>query len=193
VPQPQGDDLRLEGREPPVFTGDRTTTDAFIHELKLYQFLNSDHPLIANDATRIAHALTYIRGPAVAEWRRAQEDALMTDPFPFWDDFEDQFTRDWHDVNETYRAAARLDNLTMSRDDIDEYITQFATLARKALYREDDPAVLEKFKRGLPLRLLENCMSYDEPQTWNDWKISSRQRQASAVGRATPTHSFTPE
>ena len=51
VPQPQGDDLRLEGREPPVFTGNRTTTDAFIHELKLYQFLNSDHPLIANEAT----------------------------------------------------------------------------------------------------------------------------------------------
>ncbi len=47
----------------------------------------------------------------------------------------------------------------MDKDDIDVYITQFEELARKALYHENDPAVLRKFQEGLPLRLLKNCMN----------------------------------
>ena len=66
----------------------------------------------------------------------------------------------------------------MQHDNIDEYITRFAELARKALYHENDPAVLEKFKSGLPLELLEPCMQHDIPQDWEAWTRSARARQA---------------
>ena len=66
----------------------------------------------------------------------------------------------------------------MQYDDVDEYITRFAELARKALYHENDPAVLEKFKSGLPLELLEPCMQHDIPQNWEAWTRSARARQA---------------
>ena len=66
----------------------------------------------------------------------------------------------------------------MQYDDVDEYITRFAELARKALYHEDDPAVLEKFKSGLPLELLEPCIHHDDPQNWEAWTRSARARQA---------------
>ena len=66
----------------------------------------------------------------------------------------------------------------MQHDDIDEYITRFAELARKALYHEDNPAVLEKFKSGLPLELLEPCTHHDDPQNWEAWTRSARARQA---------------
>ena len=66
----------------------------------------------------------------------------------------------------------------MQHDNVDEYITRFAELARKALYHEDDPAVLEKFKSGLPLELLEPCMHHDSPQNWKAWTRSTRARQA---------------
>ena len=66
----------------------------------------------------------------------------------------------------------------MQYDNIDEYITQFAELACKALYHENDPAVLEKFKLGLPLELLEPCMHHDEPRNWEAWTKSARTRQA---------------
>ena len=49
---------------------------------------------------------------------------------------------------------------------------------RKALYHENDPAVLEKFKTGLPLELLEPCMHHDVPQNWEAWTRSARTRQA---------------
>jgi hypothetical protein len=66
----------------------------------------------------------------------------------------------------------------MQHDDINKYITRFAELARKALYHEDDPAVLEKFKSGLPLELLEPCMHHDSPQNWEAWTRSACARQA---------------
>ena len=46
------------------------------------------------------------------------------------------------------------------------------------LYHEDDPAVLGKFKAGLPLKLLEPCMHHDSPQNWDAWTKSARARQA---------------
>ena len=39
----------------------------------------------------------------------------------------------------------------MKHENVNEYVTKFAKLARKVLYHEDDPVVLEKFKSGLPL------------------------------------------
>ena len=66
----------------------------------------------------------------------------------------------------------------MQHDNVDEYITRFAELARKALYHENDPAVLEKFKSGLPLELLEPCMQHDSPQNWEAWMKSAHARQA---------------
>ena len=66
----------------------------------------------------------------------------------------------------------------MQHDNVDEYITRFAELARKALYHENDPTVLEKFKSGLPLELLEPCMHHDVPRSWEAWTRSARTRQA---------------
>ena len=39
---------KLEGKEPTIFTGDRAKADEFMHELKLYQFLNSTTPVMTD-------------------------------------------------------------------------------------------------------------------------------------------------
>ena len=95
-----------------------------------------------------------------------------------WEDFEQDFIQDWDDTNAHYKAAAELDKLKMEGSNIDHYITKFAKLARKAQYHEDDPAVLEKFKHGLSVRLLEAAMHHDQPANWEQWKLSTRRRQA---------------
>ena len=66
----------------------------------------------------------------------------------------------------------------MKDENVDEYITTFTELAQKALYHKDDPAVLEKFKSGLPLELLEPCMNHDNPRNWEAWTKSVHARQA---------------
>ena len=90
-----------------------------------------------------------------------------------YDDFEDEFIESWTNTNEPYHASAELDKLRMNCDNIDTYITQFAKLARKVLYHKDDPAVLEKFKAGLLLELLEKCMHHDNPCSWDAWMRST--------------------
>ena len=133
---------------------------------------------------KVAHALTYMEGPKVYEWKQDAEVWILSNPAPsdpqmtIYDNFEFAFIESWTDTNEPYHAAADLDRLRMEDNDIDTYITVFAELARKVLYHEDDPAVLEKFKAGLPLELLEPCMHHDEPRGWDAWTQSARKRQA---------------
>jgi hypothetical protein len=109
---------------------------------------------------------------------------IMSNPVPrppfltTYDEFERDFIESWTDTNEPYRAAAELNKLRMENDDVDTYITVFMELARKALYQQNDPAVLEIFKAGLPLELLEKCMHHDKPQNWDAWMRSARTRQA---------------
>ena len=38
--------------------------------------------------------------------------------------------------------------------------------------------MLEKFKHGLSVRLLEAAMNHDQPVNWEQWKLSTRKRQA---------------
>ena len=184
-PNPMGtNDEPLQGKKPPVFDGNRQKTDHFLHELRLYQFTNAMHPIMMNPWQKVAHALTYVNGPSIYEWKRSAENWILSIPAPsapnktIYDDFEEEFVRSWTDTNEPHQAATDLDKLRMKGEDIDEYITTFTELARKALYHEDDPAVLEKFKSGLPLELLEPCMHHDDPQSWEAWTKSARTRQA---------------
>ena len=90
-----------------------------------------------------------------------------------WDKFEQDFIQDWDDTNAHYKAAAELDKLKMEGSNIDHYITKFTELARKVQYHEDDLAVLEKFKHGLPVCLLEAAMHHDQPANWEQWKLST--------------------
>jgi hypothetical protein len=114
-----------------------------------------------------------------------------------YDNFEFAFIESWTDTNEPYRATTELDQLRMEDNDIDTYITVFTKLACKALYHEDDPAVLEKFKSGLPLDLLEPCMHHDDPRNWDAWTRSACKRQAILTSIKThqpiePPHSPSP-
>ena len=180
----QGDEEFLQGQEPTVFNGDREKTDGFLHELRLYQFVNATHPIMTDPRRKVAHALTYMEGPEVYEWKRDAEVWILSNPTPsdpqvtVYDDFKFTFIESWTDTNEPYRAAAELDQLQMEEHDVNTFITVFAELAQKALYHEDDPAVLEKFKAGLPLDLLEPCMQHDDPRNWEAWTRSARKRQA---------------
>ncbi len=56
----------------------------------------------------------------------------------------------------------------MKGDDLDSFIAQFATTAKKAGYDLDGEATLDVFQRALPFKLEANCVKFDHPVTWND-------------------------
>ena len=117
-PNPIGvDEEPLQGKEPPVFEGDRQKTDHFLHELRLYQFVNATHPVMTNPWQKVAHALTYVNGPNIYEWKRSTENWILSIPAPsapnktVYEDFEEKFIKSWTDTNESHRVTAALDKL----------------------------------------------------------------------------------
>jgi hypothetical protein len=71
-PQPNpilGDEESLQGKEPTTFDRDRQKTDGFLHEVRLYQFVNATHPIMTNPWQKTTHALTYMDGPEIYEWK----------------------------------------------------------------------------------------------------------------------------
>ena len=139
---------------------------------------------MTNPWQKVAHALTYVDGLNIYKWKQSVENWILSIPTPstpnrtVYEDFEEEFIESWTDTNEPYRAMTKLNKLRLKDENIDEYITIFAKLVQKVLYHEDDPAVLEKFKAGLLLELLEPCMHHDDPQNWEAWTRSARARQA---------------
>ena len=145
--------------------------------------MNATHPIMQNLWQKVAHALTHVDGPNIYEWKQSAENWILSIPAPsapnkmVYEDFKEEFIESWTITNKPYCAAADLNKLQMKNENIDEYITQFAELACKVLYHKNDPAVLEKFKLGLPFELLEPCMHHDNPQNWEAWTRSTRARQ----------------
>jgi hypothetical protein len=132
----------------------------------------------------VALALTYITGHVPEEWKRQQQEWIMDHPIPVppwmdvWNEFRDRFERDWHDTNEQHKAQAELEKLRLHKDNIDDYINEFARLARKAGFDLDNNAVLQRFQMGLNYSLAKQVVTLDHPNTWDQWTHAVRSRQA---------------
>ena len=123
------DEEPLQGKEPPIFDGNRQKTDGFLHELRLYQFMNAMHLIMTNPWQKVAHALTFVDSPDIYEWKRSAENWILSIPAPsapnktVYEDFEEEFIQSWTDINESYHATAELNKLRMKNKNVDEYIT----------------------------------------------------------------------
>ena len=100
-------------------------------DLKLFQFLNLINPQLYDPYMRVAHALMYLVGAATDEWKKSKLEWIMGQPIPqpphrnIWSQFEQEFLRDWIDVNEESKAREKLMSLKQTRDKIDAYINDF--------------------------------------------------------------------
>src|SRR5882762_3923724 len=75
------------------------------------------------------------------------------------------------------KAHHELTKLQMEGGHIDKYIAKFERYITMAGYGVDEPTVLEKFIKGLPTPLVRNCVEMDNPNSWTEWKESTRKRQ----------------
>ena len=129
--------------------------------------------------------LSYIRGPLVNDWVEEQAQWLIdqvTGGVPhveenLWATIETRFRQAYTDTAEKQKAQHNVRELKMKGDDLDGFIAQFATTAKKAGYDLDGEATLDVFQRALPYKLVANCVKFDHPVTWNDWTHAARHHQ----------------
>jgi len=65
----------------------------------------------------------------------------------------------------------------MAGDYVDEYITMFEVLARRANMKLDDPANLRMFAQGLHRGLAERCIDIESPDTFAQWMHTAQRQQ----------------
>jgi len=64
----------------------------------------------------------------------------------------------------------------MTKDNLDDFISKFQNLARKAEYNLDQGVTLDLFQNGLPNNLVWNCIKFNHPYDWASWTKLTHQQ-----------------
>ena len=187
-PAPRESHGRLDGTPPEIFQGDRTRSDIFLQEFKIYQNMNLEVPVMKNPYLRVNLALSRMRGPKVNEWideelrslenKTTGRHAMDKADEALWKEFENDFKRAYTNSTEQLDAHQSIKRLRMSGEDLDTFVATFKALARKANYDLDAIGTLDIFQEGLPRRLWEKILSRDTtPDTFNEWVSAAQKEQ----------------
>jgi len=140
---------------PQPFNRERTKAEAFLRELRLYMMANQGVPGFESPIRHVAIALTFIKGPKVDEWVEAMLHATeqlhpIQDNVEYtYTDFLHLFQTQFTDSTKQETAQAALDRHHFKFPFIDQYISNFETLVRKAGYTVGSRETMNYFLKGL--------------------------------------------
>src|SRR6266576_1797158 len=135
---------------------------------------------------RVLMAMSFMKGPKVQDWVRAQMRALddKVDPQKrglsegdktLWDEFNRDFVHSFTDTAMTQEAYNKLKTLKMNGDDLDTYIATHESLVLRAGWTGNGDAAIESFRNGLKKPLHLSILKRDAvPTTLQEWHEISR-------------------
>jgi hypothetical protein len=152
--QPAGE-LKQASMTPQPFDGERTKAEAFLRELRLYMMANQGVPGFESPIRHVAIALTFIKGPKVNGWVEAMLQVLeqlhpIADNVEYtYTNFLNHFQTQFTDSTKQETAQATLNKHQFKFPFIDQYISNFETLVRKAGYTVGSRELMNYFLKGL--------------------------------------------
>ena len=139
---------KLVGKEPGSFDGSRDKVEDFLTEWGVYQGLNRRSYAMNTSFDCTMLFLSYIRGPQVIQWVRAQINKVadyvhQNGPQSvyhagIWNDMIQEFATNFQDIMSKERARAELKQLKMKGGDIDGYNSKFKQLVQNGEYGLND-------------------------------------------------------
>jgi Retrotransposon gag protein len=148
--------VSLQGTVPTIFTGERSLSETFMHDFKIYKIMNPLADVMKQPYVRIATALSLIRGPKVDNWvdeqlKELEQKVRMTPRSDemLWTEFETAFTSAFMDTAKKEDAYQKLKHLKMKDELVDDYITVFNSLAAKAGWELSNTGTIDTFRSGL--------------------------------------------
>jgi hypothetical protein len=187
--QPAAQTGRLRGEAPDIFHGDRSKSETFKQQFKVYQGINDNHEVMQNPYYRTMQALSLIKGPLVNDWVDDQITDLMEkvsrqqNPIPrtepaLWTDFMAAFNAAFTDTTKRQKAQTAIQQLRMRGDDLDSYVSTFRHIARDAEYALDANGTIHLFALGLKPGLLDAILHRNaQPNTMEEWITSAQTEQ----------------
>lgn len=162
----------MKGDAPEHFKGDRSKTERFIRQFNNYFIINFQNEVMRVPYSRVAMACSYMKGDRVEEWANDQLDILQEkvhidgrDPNDenLWGEFRDDFFRAWNDTSKVQRADMDLRKLSMKDMTVDEYVSKFELLVRRAGWTRNDQNTVTEFVQGLPMWLANKVVNRNPP------------------------------
>ena len=164
------------GALPRNFEGDCGDVERFLTDLITYVDLNEQVANLASFKFRIRLALSFIQGDTVQEWKNTMLDFICLMVIPdnedTWDDFITMFRAQYADSSKGKRARLAIENIKLKGYDIDQYISDFTTLARDAEYDLNATSMRRFFIAGLPYGIT-NEMVKATPANWDQLKTAT--------------------
>jgi hypothetical protein len=155
IPIQPGGEIKQAGMTPQPFDGDRTKAEAFLRELRLYMMVNQGVPGFESPIRCVAIALTFIKGLKVDGWVEAMLQAIeqlhpVQDNIEYaYTDFLHHFQTQFMDSTRQETAQAALNRYNFKFPFIDQYISDFEVLVRKAGYMVGSRETMNYFLKGL--------------------------------------------
>ena len=173
--QPAQGDGKPMGALPMIFEGDHSKAESFLREFSTYLLVNYDIPALASFIKRITIALTCIKGPKVNQWMQQQLKWLMTlqpadDTNATYQQFIANFCTHFMDSQKAQRARIEPQTLKMTWPEIDEYISEFESIAHEASYNPVDPNTMQQFLQGLPQSIGQKVLKDTTVETYEQMK-----------------------
>ncbi len=161
--------------KPDDFYGDSGKVDSFLRQCYTY-FIPFPN---ATDQTKIAFALSYMKGPVAGRWADRQHEAIQNgepDAIQAWDgpnSFVSSFKDIFGDPDRQATARHKLAILRQGSKTAEQFIIDFEVLEAEA--NLGDGALVEHFKKGLLPRLVERIFGLETlPTTLREWKDYAR-------------------
>jgi Retrotransposon gag protein len=174
--------VSLQGTAPTIFAGERSLSDTFMCDFKIYKIMNPLTNVMKQPYARVATALSLIRGLKVDDWVDEQLKELeqkirtiLRNDETLWTEFKAAFTSAFTDTTKKEDAYQKLKNLKMKDELVDDYITAFNSLAAKAGWELSNAGTINAFHSGLRPGTLNAIMNRD---VWLDtmpqWQQAAR-------------------
>lgn len=150
----------LKGKAPETFNGDWTKSKEFLSELHVYFQLNRKKPNVKNCYSRVLLALSFIKGPNVVNWTKAQFDEVEKnlhnlyggdeEDEGLWTDFLKCLKRTYVSTTQKEDAYVKMQKFKMKFEELDKYITKHSTLVSELGWDQDSNMSWHSFREGLP-------------------------------------------
>ena len=181
--------VAIKPSTPADFDGDRSKGKAFLTSCRTYIRLCPE--AFDDETTKIVWAMSYMKEGRAGRWSACEfELEAASHPcrlrFLDWEDFEDEFRKDFTPLNEEAAAVNALETTSyfQGRRMVDDYLDQFRDLIHESGY-SDPKTIVVKFRRGLDRRISTALASMStgrpadtDPEAWYHLAVRMDQNRA---------------
>ena len=176
APEGGGSNGGMRGNPPAVFNSDRSKSNKFLEDFKVYRMVNQGNQTMRIPLERVALILTYIKGKNIQDWRTrmvneierlthgtASQPAVPPKSEALWAVFERDFRSAFTNSQKQLTAHQKFLKVKMQGNALDEYITEFKHLQSEASWTSNNISTIMQFWHSLNTGLLKAIVQHVQP------------------------------